>query len=201
MDLRKRTLLATFAPSMSATSNIGQRIDKLETVESPVVTSTSDTETATLTSLDYVRLIAWIAYYKQHVILNKTQMQKLLFMCYGQALVMADSPLFTDDTPKAWPFGPVFPRSYKRYEEQVPLDLSDEDKRVFATNPTILKMVARTVTKYCRISATRLSDWSHSANGPWFKTVFAEEGTAWNRKIPEELIKEYFNESNWSEGI
>lgn len=155
-----------------------------------------------LNSFEYVKLIAWIAAFKHRVILNKTQMQKLLFMCYGQALAMTGEPLFEDDTPKAWPFGPVFPRSYKRYEEVMPLDLSLEEKRAFASSPDILRMIAKTVTDYCRVSATRLSDWSHSEGSPWWNTVFdKEKGSAWNRPIPVDMIRNYFSNPNWNYGI
>lgn len=150
-----------------------------------------------LNSLDFVRLIAWLAYFKHNVLLNKTQMQKLLFMCYGQALAMTDEPLFVDDTPKAWPFGPVFPRSYRRYEEHIPSDLSNSDKARFSATPKILKMIAQTVADFCHMSAVRLSDWSHAVNGPWYQTVFTKEGVAWNREIDQNLIKEFFSNQNW----
>lgn len=123
-------------------------------------------------------------------------MQKLLFMCYGQALAIGEV-LFRDDTPKAWPFGPVFPRTYKRYEEHIPTNLSDEEKENFAQYPDLLTMVARTVAKFSHYSATRLSDWSHLANSPWYKTVFGQDKTAWNRPIQENTIKEYFSNPNW----
>lgn len=154
-----------------------------------------------LSSLEYVRLIAWLAYFKHRVILNKTQMQKLLFMCYGQSLVMKEEPLFSDDSPKAWPFGPVFPRSYKRYEEAAPLDLTSEEKSRYAEDLDVLRMIARTVANYCHISATRLSDWSHKKDGPWWKTVFREDGSAWNREIPRKVIHEYFQSDKWATGI
>lgn len=155
-----------------------------------------------LNSLEYVKLIAWIAAFKHRVILNKTQMQKLLFMCYGQALVIEERPLFTDDTPKAWPFGPVFPRSYKRYEEVMPSDLSSEEKNRFAQNIPVLKMIAQTVADYCHVSATRLSDWSHSKGSPWWNTVFdPKDGSAWNREISLDMIKSYFQNDDWRMGI
>ena len=155
-----------------------------------------------LTSLDYVRLIAWLAFFKHGVILNKTQMQKLLFMCYGQALVMNSKPMFADDTPKAWPFGPVFPRSYKRYEEHIPCDLSQHEKNKFASDRDLLGMIARTVALYCHHSATSLSEWSHDSNGPWYKTVFDEvNGTAWNRVITDFLINDYFSNPSWRLGL
>lgn len=154
-----------------------------------------------LTSLDYVRLLAWISYYKCRVLLNKTQMQKLMYMCYGQALVINDKPLFTDDKPKAWPFGPVFPRSYQRYTENVPSNLTEDEKSMFIKDIGILKMIAETVSKHCRKTATVLSDWSHEINGPWYQTVFKEEGTKWNRVIPDETIKTYFRNPNWESNV
>ena len=128
-------------------------------------------------------------------------MQKLLFMCYGQALTMGNEPLFADDKPKAWPFGPVFPRSYKCYEEEMPTNLTNDEKNRFAQNIPILQMIARTVGAYCHTSATRLSDWSHSKGSPWWSTVYAPEGSAWNRDIPLEKIKSYFQKETWRNGI
>ena len=49
-----------------------------------------------LTSLDYMKLLSWLAYYKHGTILNKTQMQKILFMCYGSYYAQKGTPLFRD---------------------------------------------------------------------------------------------------------
>lgn len=150
-----------------------------------------------LKSLDYVRLIAWLAYFKFRIILNKTQMQKLLFICYGLSAAK-NKIMFPDDTPKAWPFGPVFPRSYKNYDETVPADLSENDKKRFAEEPDILRIVSYVVDNFHSYSATRLSEWSHRQGGPWFKTVFPEGGrTAWNREISTDEIKNYFSDNRW----
>ncbi len=154
-----------------------------------------------LISLQYAHLLAWIAYFKHHVILNKTQMQKLLFMCYGQALAINRQPLFSDDKPVAWPFGPVFPRVYKRYEEQIPTDLTTEEKSEFASSPIILTMISQTVADYCHVSATRLSDWSHQAGSPWRSTILSGTKPAWNREIPQAVIENYFKKSTWRIGI
>lgn len=153
-------------------------------------------------SLQYVHLLAWIAYFKHRVVLNKTQMQKLLFMCYGQALAMDGGRLlFRDDIPRAWPFGPVFPQSYQWYEERIPGDLTDEEKRRFATEPNILRMISRTVAEYCHISATRLSYWSHRKGSPWQQTVFSGPSPEWNREIQQDVIRNYFSNPDWRIGI
>lgn len=152
-----------------------------------------------LTSLDYMKLLSWLAYYKHGTILNKTQMQKILFMCYGSYYAQKNAPLFTDDTPKAWPYGPVFPRVNVRYNpSNPPLNLTDDDKKAFVKNQDALKLVTSIVAKYCRVSAHELSEWSHEIGSPWFNTVYGKGGNnseiTWNKEIPNEFISEYFKE-------
>lgn len=156
-----------------------------------------------LTSIDYARLISWIAYYKHKTILNKTQMQKLLFICYGLYLRDHNNPLFSDDTPKAWPFGPVFPRLYKRYIEAVPQDLSENDKIAFLEDRNTLAMITQIVDSYYHYSANTLSDWSHQKDSPWAKTVFSGDGSSvtWNKVIEQQTIKEYFKSELWEKGL
>lgn len=152
-----------------------------------------------LTSLNYMKLLSWLAYYKHGTILNKTQMQKILFMCYGSYYAQKGATLFTDDTPKAWPYGPVFPRVNVRYNPaNPPLDLTDEDKKAFVKDEYALKLVTSIVAQYCHVSAHELSEWSHEKGGPWFKTVYGEDGKNseinWNKEISLEDIKEYFKD-------
>ena len=155
------------------------------------------------TSLDYVRLISWLAYFKHGVILNKTQMQKLLFICYGLYLASHDddTSLFSDDSPKAWPFGPVFPRSYKRYVETIPADLSEGDKRMFLRDRDMLREITGVVDQYCFHSANTLSEWSHQKGSPWAQTVFSNDGKIeWNRPIDRNIIRTYFR-GEWRTGL
>lgn len=60
-----------------------------------------------LTSVDYANLIRYIAQQRYSQILNKTQVNKILFYVYGKYLAMLGEKLFTDDSPMAWPYGPV----------------------------------------------------------------------------------------------
>ncbi|WP_300549632.1 Panacea domain-containing protein [uncultured Bacteroides sp.] len=156
-----------------------------------------------LTSIDYTQLISWLAYYKHKTILNKTQMQKILFMCYGLYLTNHSEPLFADDTPKAWPFGPVFPRSYKRYVEAVPKDLSIDDKKAFLKDKETLIAISKIVDSYYNYSANALSEWSHQKDSPWAKTVFSqdENSVTWNKIIDTQIIKEYFKSGRWKQGL
>ena len=144
-----------------------------------------------------MKLISWLAYYKHGTILNKTQMQKILFMCYGSYYAQKEKPLFKDDTPKAWPYGPVFPRVNVRYNpSNPPLDMTDEDKKEFMGDIEALKLVSSIVSQYSRVSAHALSEWSHEKGSPWFKTVYGEDGKcstiSWNKVIPPEYIQAYF---------
>ena len=62
-----------------------------------------------LKSTDYARLIQYAAQKLHMVRLNKTQINKILFYVYGVYYAETDRLLFEDDSPKAWPYGPVFP--------------------------------------------------------------------------------------------
>lgn len=151
-----------------------------------------------LTSLDYADLISWLAYKKYGVLLNKTQMNKLLFMCYGMYLAASGGKvLFEDDTPKAWPFGPVFPRVNKRFNpEQIPRSIPAEKQELFKKDLTALQLVDMIVKKYHAYSAFALSEWSHIEGGPWHTTIYGKAGekkpVKWNQSIDNELIREYF---------
>jgi hypothetical protein len=101
-----------------------------------------------LTSLDYCKLIAWLIYHKYNVILNKIQMQNILFICYEQYLVSHNSPLFNDDVPKECLFGHVFPRSYKRYSYRVIEELTVSEKERFLKDKDTLRMITRVVEYY-----------------------------------------------------
>ena len=73
-----------------------------------------------LTSIDYARLIQYAAQKLHLATLGKTQINKILFYVYGVYLARKGEPLFKDDTPKAWTYGPVFPIQNKKvdaYEE------------------------------------------------------------------------------------
>lgn len=153
-----------------------------------------------LTSIDCSYFLSWTAYHKFGVILNKTQMQKLLYLWYGFYLAKSDTKLFSDDTPKAWPFGPVFPRVNKRYSPNNIPETKDLPVYKISKNQQAFDIMLDVVTKYHDISAFELSKWSHEENGPWYKTIYGdktnEQEVKWNKEIPDFLIKEYFTSIN-----
>ena len=151
-----------------------------------------------LTSLDYMKLISWFALNKYNTILNRTQMQKILFICYGIYLAVTGKTMFDDDRPKAWPFGPVFPRVNKRYNQQEIITMSESEKDAFRRDSMALRIVDSIVFQYYNMSATQLSEWSHQKGGPWYKTIYGEDGSnkdiKWNQEIKPEYLKEYFKQ-------
>lgn len=93
-----------------------------------------------ITSLDCAKLlqnIAWV-YYKR--ILNKTQIHKILFFAYGIYLARYDKKLFTDDTPKAWPFGPVFPKVNRSINYMATYTFTEEKKHAFFVKQRLNRM-------------------------------------------------------------
>lgn len=145
-----------------------------------------------LTSIECSDLINWIAFNKYGIALNKTQMQKLLYLSYGIYLSTTNSKLFLDDTPKAWPFGPVFPRVNKYFSPGSIPSIPDLPVKKVEADRTAFSIINDVVKRYHNKSATKLSEWSHEENGPWYKTVYGEGEAKWNKEISDDLIKIYF---------
>lgn len=153
-----------------------------------------------LTSLEYANLIAWIALAKHGITLGKTQLQKLLFIFYGLSLAELGERPFGDDTPKAFPFGPVFPRSYKRYFGK-PAELTKEDKDSFMSRVDLLRLATKVVDEFCRYSAMSLSEWSHRDGSPWHTAVYQNNKPAWGREISDNSIQDFFKRQDWKTGL
>jgi len=124
------------------------------------------------------------------IILNATQMQKLLFIAYGYVLANEGFSL-CDETPKAWPFGPVFPRVQKKVTTDKVIILSDPDLSEIKMDQYVTKLFTDVISKYHKFSASQLSNWSHMKDSPWEKTT-KMEGFKWNQYIPDEYITSYF---------
>ena len=152
-----------------------------------------------LTSIDYANIINWIAYNKFGVLLNKTQMQKILFISYGVYLANYGTKLFEDDTPKAWPFGPVFPRVNKHFNPGIPKSINEDLKQSIIKNENAVRTIIPVVEKYHKYSAKTLSEWSHQQGGPWSQTVYGDNAEKreiqWNLPIEDDKIKTFFRKA------
>lgn len=155
-----------------------------------------------LTSINYAKLIAWLAFNKHRITLNRTQLQKILFACYGLYLAKHhDEYLFKDDKPQAWPFGPVFPRSYNRYNSIIGCELTTEEKEEFMKDKDTLNMIVGITDKLCYYTARSLTAWSHQPDTPWSKVVIQDGEVHWRTKLNDEDIKQYFSSDAWIQGL
>ena len=116
--------------------------------------------------------------------LNKTQAQKLLYCCYGAILAQFDERL-TDEHPKAWPYGPVFPRTVNDInKKRLTLDMAQN----FEANcpPEWLELIHKTLRTFWNYTATQLSTWSHRKGSPWSKADALNS-------LDDREIKNYFD--------
>lgn len=150
-----------------------------------------------LSSLDVARYIRHYTMERYRVALNKTQVNKLLYICFAYYLVMSEStnsPFSDEECPRAWPFGPVFPRVYKWFDEN---DFSVENWVVEDVQEDRLWsiIIPFVVEKYHGYSASELTHWTHRAGSPWHETVYGKDGmkaAKWNLPIDNRLIYNYF---------
>ncbi len=148
-----------------------------------------------LNSTEYSDLLRYLAFKRKKVVLNKTQVNKLLFMCYGTYLALVGKKLF-EEAPKAWPFGPVFPKVYKTFDrKEMPILISDENIKQFNSNLPALNICCAVIDRYSHVSAYDLSTWSHQEGSPWYKTVYSESPIVWNKVIEDDIIKKFFKEN------
>ena len=153
-----------------------------------------------MTSIDYAKLIRWLGWHRHGVIFNKTQVQKLLFICFGVELANGRT-LFEDDGPKLFPFGPVFPRSYRGSVTEMVPELSEIEKNEFASEPETLKNISRLVARFWRITATQFTRWSHQDGTPWHRTLTEQSRLEWGADINIDYVKEYFASQKWTIGL
>lgn len=158
----------------------------------------------TLTSIDYARLIQLVATNIYHTLLNKTQVNKILFYIYGAYLADNKKPPFTDDTPKAWTYGPVFPIPNKKVVSCEMIDnkfFSQEKIDAFQKDQKTLDLIVEVVGNMCNKTAYALTQWSHIEGSPWYNTIYqkTEKGDTvqkpWNSVIDNSLIEQYFSDS------
>ncbi|QED23103.1 Panacea domain-containing protein [Candidatus Deianiraea vastatrix] len=137
---------------------------------------------------------------------SKTKIHKLIYLILGFALINNIQPTekvkdiddeeidsVIDELPKAWPYGPVFPKVDKNYNKIMSTDFNNYDLSV-KNDPKLTKIVEETVRQWGKNTAGQLSDWSHEENSPW-DVVVKQQGSGWNTPIPLPLVEEYFEKS------
>lgn len=139
------------------------------------------------------KLLLALAYQKDKV-LNVTKVQKMLYIIYGYFLAKENYIIFTE-TPKAWPYGPVFPRTRNKVDFGRVYKITDDDIQNIYENSEIVDVFDKVIDKYAKFTASQLSDWSHMEGGAWDRTT-KQDGFDWNKEIPNEYIKDYFSNIN-----
>lgn len=141
-----------------------------------------------LDSVDVANAIRYIAQ-TENISVNMTQINKLLYIAYGTMLVSQKKRLTTEH-PSAWPYGPVFPRVHRNVKLSDSIT-SDAYDRLRAQDISITNLLQSVVSTFGRLSATKLSAWSHQLGSPWDIAVKESNGM-WNTKLSDEAIYNYF---------
>ena len=119
---------------------------------------------------------------------NNTKIQKLLYLFVGFCLINGIEEIYDiDENPKLWPYGPVFPKIHKKFEE---IKESKRDKIESISDQEVINILEKTVEKWGSVPAGKLSSWSHSEDSPWDELV--KKGANWNTEINLNDIKIYF---------
>ncbi|MDR3280136.1 MAG: DUF4065 domain-containing protein [Synergistaceae bacterium] len=120
---------------------------------------------------------------------NNTKIQKLMYCCYGCVLAVYNSARICDEYPRAWTYGPVFPRVFsyinKKKDILVIGNLNAPDD--------ILKLLTDVVAAFGKYTANSLSAWTHKKGSPW--DIVVNDMDAPNSIIPDDLILEYFKQN------
>jgi uncharacterized phage-associated protein len=126
------------------------------------------------------------------IVLNVTKVQKLLFITYSYFLTKGRR--IVDEQPKAWPFGPVFPKTRNKINYGIIIPLNAPEFEIFKPDVDLTDFLNYLIKNVGRRSASYLTEWSHQDGSPWHKTTLTK-GFQWNDPIPDDFIKEYFSKS------
>lgn len=118
--------------------------------------------------------------------INNTKIQKLLYCCYGATLVIENKRL-CKEYPRAWNYGPVFPKVYSYISKNKKLE--DISQVSFPDN--IKNILDTVIAFFGKFSGGQLSQWSHEEGSPWYNVITLQKQSI-GSFIPDEDILEYF---------
>jgi uncharacterized phage-associated protein len=122
---------------------------------------------------------------------NNTKIQKLLYCCYGCSLVILKDRL-CDEYPRAWQFGPVFPRVFNYINKK--RDLLSPELALVGAPDKVLSLIDVVVKTFGKYTATYLSAWTHQPGSPWHQ-VIEGMGEGLGSFIPDDIIADYFQKN------
>ena len=124
---------------------------------------------------------------KNLISINNTKLQKLLYCAYGCYLAIYNGNRLCDEHPRAWKYGPVFPRVFayiNKGRDIIPLCPNLD------VDVSVLSLLEKSVTVFGSYSAAALTAWTHQEDSPWDTVVNIFDDP--NGIIPDYLIAEYF---------
>jgi len=125
--------------------------------------------------------------------INQTKLQKLLYIVYGAYLTQYGENL-VNEQPKAWPYGPVFPRVQQKFAKVSDLayaDIASAEYENIRGNRDLQSLIDSVLRTFGEWTAQALSEWSHKQGSPWAMAL-ATNNMRYNAVISPESIKEYF---------
>lgn len=148
-------------------------------------------DNTTFRPLDSLQVMAYIVDMcrKQHIEVNVTKLQKLLYCCYGVALAQLGIRL-TKESPQAWQYGPVFPKTLEYFRKHPIESLTDSSVLESTASDELKKLLIGTLTYFGQFSASQLSTWSHQIGSPWYRS--SNGGANLREEIDDTSIKCYF---------
>lgn len=122
--------------------------------------------------------------------ISTSYLQTLLYTIYGTCLAERGTRL-TDERPRMWKYGPVFPKPYKQFAQKgVPADPAAA-ALIRHSDPTLDEFLSRIV----RITAEkRIKDLTlkhTSASSPW-GICLRQNPDKWNTELDDRLIADWF---------
>lgn len=136
-------------------------------------------------------------------------LQKLLYFSHGLYLLEHKNPLVSGYF-EAWQNGPVHPSVYRCFKPagKLPIKLRAKAFDILSGAETTLEILdeprirahlAKVVSFYGPLSASRLRDISHAPRGPWWQTVNnARTSIALGMRITDDVTGEWFRFQNVS---
>lgn len=146
-------------------------------------------------SYDSVKMGEYLASYasRKGYYINHTKLQKLLYILYGAYLTIHNEALLNEQ-PKAWPYGPVFPRVQKKFAKNTKFTDADIDSPEYQNmreNASLNTLIDDVLNTFGNWTAQALSEWSHASGSPWARAL-ANNNMTFNAVLAPEDIKEYF---------
>lgn len=127
--------------------------------------------------------------------LTHLKLEKLLYFAQGVSLAKNNKVLFKEDI-EAWIHGPVVKKVFNTFSQKGRLEITLEDAprgiesvRKLELDGETRDVLNITYDNFAIYTAWQLRNMTHEKGTPWYQTYEPNK----NKKIKNELIKEYFN--------